>query len=136
MFIGNYSASVSKSHRVAVPKRFRSELGKSFIVAKWYEHCLVLVSEQGWKQLFERVTGSRKTLTSPVRDIDRFLLGSAYELTPDGQGRVVVPENLATYAGFSTELVFLGLNDRIEIWDAAEWKKREHYVTEHAANLL
>lgn len=136
MLIGNYSTKISQANRVAVPNSFRKVLGKKFIVAKWYENCLVMVSTQSWKELLKRITGEARFVTKTVRDTDRFILGSAYQLTPDSQGRVVLPSNLATFAGLEEEVVFIGLGDRIEIWSKNEWAKKEKYVAENASELL
>ncbi len=71
-----------------------------------------------------------------VRDIDRFILGSAFELTVDDQGRVLVPEVLSEYASLKEDVVFVGLGDRIEIWSRDEWLKREKHVAIHASELM
>jgi MraZ protein len=39
----------------------------------------------------------------------------------DRQGRLRIPPELATFAGLTSELVVVGVRDRIEIWDAAGW---------------
>lgn len=112
---------MGEKRRVAVPKRFLSELGENPIIAKWYEDCLILVSAKFWDGLFERLTGGKKAIGYGVRDIERFILGSAFEVDPDDQGRVIVPEILAEYAHFEKDLVFVGLRDRIEIWPKRVW---------------
>ena len=86
MLIGSYSAVLSDSRRVAVPKKFNEELGSKPIVAKWYEDCLIIVSNGFWENLSKRLTGDRKTIDLGVRDIERFILGSAFETEPDEQG--------------------------------------------------
>ncbi len=136
MVIGLYETKVTGKRRLAIPKKFREKLGSTLIVAKWYEKCLVLTGEEGWDDLFKRVTGDIKMITSPVRDTDRFILGSAYEVNPDDQGRVVLPEKLINWAGIKSEAVFLGLGDRVEIWDKAEWEKKEKQIGETAEELL
>lgn len=136
MLIGNYSTKISQANRIAVPNSFRKELGKTFVIAKWYENCLVLVSSESWSELLKRITGGTQFVTQSVRDTDRFILGSAFELTTDAQGRTVLPKSLVDFAKLHDEVVFIGLGDRIEVWDRAEWEKREKYVAENAAQLL
>ena len=136
MLLGNYSTKISSGHRVAVPNNFRKEVGITFVIAKWYEKCLVLVSSERWNELLKRITGETQFVTQSVRDTDRFILGSAFELSTDAQGRVVLPASLVQFAGFQDEVVFIGLGDRVEIWDKAEWDKREAYISEHATELL
>ncbi len=136
MLIGQYSTNLSPKRRIAIPKKIREELGKRLVVAKWYEGCLVLIGEANWNVLLKRLTGESKIITAPVRDTDRFILGSAYELDPDAQGRVILPSSLVEYANLSKDVVFIGLGDRAEIWDREEWGKRESYVSRHASEFI
>jgi MraZ protein len=124
MLLGSYLGSLSAKRRVAVPKKFLTELGEKPIIAKWYEDCLVLVSVAFWDSLFERLTGGKKAIGLGIRDIERFILGSAFETEPDGQGRIVIPEILTEYSGLGKELVFVGLKDRVEIWPKENWDKK------------
>jgi DNA-binding transcriptional regulator/RsmH inhibitor MraZ len=43
---------------------------------------------------------------------------------------------LVNYAGLGPKAVFLGLGDRVEIWDQVRWEKREKYVSEHAGEFI
>lgn len=122
MLIGSYLGVLGEKRRVAVPKKFLAELGDKPILAKWYEDCLILVSDKFWQRLFERLTGSSGVISLGVRDIERFILGSAFETEPDSQGRIIIPETLATHANLSKELVFIGLADRVEIWSKETWE--------------
>ncbi len=121
---------------MAIPKKIRRHLGKKFIIAKWYEGCLVAVSHESWQELLNRLTGASQIITSPVRDTDRFIMGSAFEVVPDEQGRIIIPEKLAQYAGFKKEVLFMGLGNRVEIWDQVSWEEREKYIAEHSAEFL
>ena len=121
MLIGSYLGIISDKRRVAVPKKFLSELGEKPVLAKWYEDCLILVSTKFWEELLTRLTGGSKVINLGVRDIERFILGSAFETEPDAQGRIVIPEILAEYSGINKELVFVGLSDRVEIWPKEIW---------------
>ena len=136
MFLGTYSGVLSSKRRVAIPSSFRKLLGEKFIVAKWYEGCLVLVPLDSFSALLEKLKGETKIITRGVRDTERFILGSAYKLSGDGQGRVVIPYSLATYAGLGKEISFIGLGDRVEIWDRNLWLKKEAYVAKSASETL
>lgn len=124
MLIGSYLGSLSDKRRVAVPKKFLAELGQNPILAKWYEDCLILVSSDFWDRLFDRLVGGKKTISYGVRDIERFILGSAFEAEPDDQGRIIIPEILSEYAGLEKDLIFIGLRDRVEIWPKGVWDKK------------
>ncbi len=123
MLLGNYQAVLSDSRRVAVPKKFMKELGETMVLAMWYEDCLILVKDSFWEILSKSLVGeSRKGLG--VRDLERFILGSAFETVSDEQGRIIIPEILAEYAKLDKNLCFLGLIDRIEIWPKEIWDKK------------
>jgi len=121
MLIGAYNGTLNEKRRTAIPKKFLEELGKKPLIAKWYEDCLIVVSSAFWEGLLTRLTGGKKTVSLGVRNIERFILGSAFELEPDEQGRVIIPQILADYAKLSKEIVFVGLSDRVEIWTKSAW---------------
>lgn len=116
--------NISDARRVAVPKKFLNELGEKPVLAKWYEGCLILVSSPFWEKLLTRLTGGKRTIGLGVRDIERFILGSAFETEPDDQGRVVIPEMLSSYASLGHDVIFVGLIDRVEIWSKAAWDEK------------
>lgn len=124
MLIGSYLGSLGEKRRVAIPKRFLVELGERPILAKWYEDCLILVSEEFWQRLLGRLTGDSRVISLGVRDIERFILGSAYETEPDTQGRIILPDILVKYANLENELIFVGLTDRVEIWSKKVWDEK------------
>lgn len=136
MIIGQYTSKITQNRRLAIPKSIREKLGENLIIAKWYEGCLVLVSEDNWQALLQRLTGQNNMVTQSVRDTDRFILGSAYELTTDNQGRLIMPPKLMDFAGIKDEVTFLGLGDRVEIWDTNIWEKKEAEVAAIAAELV
>ena len=136
MLIGQYESKLTDKERISVPKKFREELGEKLVIARWYEKCLVLVSTETWRGLLKRLTGSTDLVIEPIRNIDRFIFGSAYELKPDGQGRFILPGSLKEYADIKNEVIFVGLSDRVEIWDKGEWQKLESEVEEKAAKAV
>ena len=136
MLIGQYTSKISKKRRIAVPSKLRENLGDTFILTRWYENCLSFVSQDEWLRLFNKLIGGVRGITSSVRDTNRFLLGQAYELTPDDQGRVIIPEKLVKFAQITEEVVFLGLGDRVEVWDSEQWKERERFITKNADKFI
>ena len=103
------------------------------IIAKWYEGCLVLVSKKNWQELIKRLIGRGTIIISSVRDIDRFIMASAFEVALDVQGRFVIPESLMNYAGVTAEVVFIGLGDRVEVWSQDAWLELEKKSEEKAS---
>ncbi len=136
MLLGTYTVAFSSKHRVAIPSQFRKYLGEKFILAKWYEGCLVLVSNEFWNALWQRLIGKEEIIVSQIRDTERFIMASAYEMELDSQGRIVIPEKLVLYAGLGTGVSFLGIGDRVEIWDEGGWNEKEKLLITEAPKLI
>ncbi len=136
MLIGSYLSVLGEKRRTAIPKKFLDELGRELVLAKWYEDCLVLVNKNFWNGLLDRLTGGSKVASLGVRDIERFILGSAFDIEPDDQGRIIIPEVLAIYAGLGKELIFLGLGDRVEVWDRETWEGKEKEVAKTSKEFV
>lgn len=136
MLLGTYPAKFASGHRVSIPSQFRKELGQSCILARWYEGCLVLVGSDYWSALYKRLTGGTELIVNPVRDTERFILASAYEVFPDEQGRIVIPERLAAYSGITNDIYFIGLGEKIEIWDKNAWEVKEKEVIKEAPGYI
>lgn len=136
MLIGQYKSAVNEKGRCALPSKFRSVLGNNVIVAKWYEGCLVIISPKKFGDLIEKITGKTEVLIRSVRDTDRFILGSSYEIVLDDQGRMVIPKQLRDFASIGDEAVFIGLANRIEVWDGRLWLEKEREVAKSAESRL
>jgi len=121
MLIGSYLGNLGEKHRTAIPKKFLDEIGSDVVIAKWYEGCLILVGAKFWNEILGRLTEGTTGLKLGIRDIERFILGSAFETEPDVQGRIIVPEMLVQYANLEKDLVYVGLINRIEIWNKEIW---------------
>ena len=138
--IGEYSGKVVAGHRVALPAALRKLLGNSFVMTKGYEGCILVVPSASWEKLIEPME-ARSFLDRNVRDSLRFLVGSAFEVTGDVQGRVVVPETLRNYAGtqynekHDCEVVFVGLVNWVEVWEKSRWEERNAYLEENADGI-
>ncbi|QQR93785.1 division/cell wall cluster transcriptional repressor MraZ [bacterium] len=123
MLIGTQDSILGDKNRIAMPKKFSDELGNKLILTRGYDNCLIVVNDKNWNKLisqFEAVP----FLNSDVRDVRRFLIGSAIEVELDSQRRFVLSENLKTYANLTKEVYFVGLGDWVEVWDKTIWSKR------------
>lgn len=74
-------------------------------------------------------------LQSNNRALNRYLLGGAVEVEVDAVGRMLVPEYLRERAKLKTEVVFIGVRDRVELWDQATWESYRKEVERTADDL-
>ncbi|MEK7100235.1 MAG: hypothetical protein AAB872_00310 [Patescibacteria group bacterium] len=136
MLLGTYQVKVASGRRVFIPASHKAELGEKLILAKWYEECLVLVAEDNWNALYKRLVGDQKIIISPIRDTERFILGSAYNTFSDDQGRIVIPEVLASFAKLTETVSFIGLGDRVEIWSSELWEDKQKFLAKEAFEII
>src|SRR3989304_1760094 len=122
MLIGQFQVKVGEKGRLAFPKRFREILGDRLIITYGFENSLIVVSESNWKALLEG-TEDKPFIQSGARKTQRFLLGSAAMVDLDSQGRFILPEYLRGYATLQEEVVFVGLNKYVEIWENKKWQE-------------
>lgn len=135
MFLGHYQTNFdTEKGRTALPSNFRRQVGKSVILTKGYEGSLFLVSVKDWEQIVGTVTG-QGFLSAYSRQTDRFLLGNAFEIGLDAQGRFVIPLKLREYAKLGKEIVFVGVGKRIEVWDRIQWEKNDQYLNDHIVEM-
>ncbi len=136
MLLGTYSAKLAENHRTSIPSQLKKDLGQELVLAKWYEECLVLVSKQAFNALLERIVGKNNLVTNPVRGSEHFIFTGAYEIDSDDQGRIVIPESLIKYSHLTDEIYFLGVGDRVEIWNKNLWDKKIETVVKDAPNYI
>ena len=122
MLIGQYQHTIDSKKRLALPVKFRGELGSNVIVTKGVENCLVIYTEKEWEVM------SAKLANLPVsqqeaRSFTRHLLASATEVALDKLGRVLIPDYLKNYADLKKNIVICGLSNRLEIWDEVKWQQ-------------
>lgn len=135
MFLGNYTQKLDiKKGRTAVPVRFRQLLGKKAVITQGHERSLILVNSVSWKKVIEGVA-NKSFLSGASRQTDRFLLGNAFEVEFDKQGRFILPKALRKYAQLDKEIIFVGVGNRVEIWDKTAWEKQQKYLAENIAQI-
>jgi len=134
MLIGQYHVKISPKGRTALPKKFREKLGDNLVVTVGYEKSLMVVSSQDWQSLIEG-TKDKPFMVNSARDTNRFLLGEASEIDLDEQGRFIIPGYLRDFAKIGEEVVFLGLNKYVEIWDKQAWEEYQKYLNENIGEI-
>ena len=73
-----------------------------------------------WDALASRVR-ALSIADSDARQFRRFVFAEAVSLRLDGQGRVLIPLTLRSYASIDRETIVVGVHDSIEIWCPANW---------------
>ena len=131
MFIGEYKYSIDEKKRLAIPVRFRRLLGRRAVITRGLDKCLILYPAKEWGSLAKKIS-QLPLAQSDARNFARLMLGGAMEVSFDTLGRILIPDYLKDYAGLKKKVMFIGLYDRVEIWDGADFEKTKK-KTEMAA---
>jgi MraZ protein len=124
VFLGTHTPRLDEKGRLFLPARFRDELSEGVVITKGQEHCLYVFRRADFAAQGEALASAPLT-AKKLRDYSRVFFASAFDDTPDRQGRVTVPAALRTYAGLQRDCVVIGANTRLEIWDAEAWRAYE-----------
>ena len=129
MFIGEHKQKMDTKGRVVVPSKFRDELGNQVVVTKGLgEQCLYAFSRESWEKVVNKLEELPMT-NMKVRNFNRFFLAGASNLEADKLGRVLVSSALREYALLDKEVVWVGVGNRMEIWDVDKWKENSDKFT-------
>ena len=92
--------------------------------------CLSLYLPGEWESI-ERRIDAMSGLNEYVRRMKHLLIGHANDLELDGNGRVLLPQELREYASLEKQVCLVGQCKKLEIWSQQSWRrKREEWLEE------
>ncbi len=134
MFLGEFRHNIDAKKRLAIPSKFRSELGQKAVLTIGFDKCLFLFPQKEWEKLAEKLSSLPLGQTS-VRELNRLMLAGAAEVEFDRLGRVLIPDYLVKYADLKKKAVIAGLYNRIEIWSESRWDSYKTKAEKELGNL-
>ncbi len=122
-FIGKHYNSLDAKGRLIIPAQFRESLAGTdsstlYVTNDAVDKCICAYSIDEWKRTVAKVKALPQT-SDAIKYYIRRVIGSAVKCEMDKQGRILISQALRKDAGLSSEIVLLGVGDRIEIWDKA-----------------
>ncbi len=129
MFLGTYLNKLDNKGRIAVPAKFRGELGSTVVVNRYLDGCLAIYTQDDWKSRYDAIM-QLPSNKADVRKYQRYMTSSATEASFDSQGRILVPSELIKIGKLEKNCVFIGAGDRIELWSEDSWNAYNNTLTE------
>lgn len=123
MFMGEFEHTIDTKGRVIIPVKYREELGESFVVTWGLDGCLFLYPMKEWTAFTDKLQSLPSSKNA--RMLQRQFLSKAMEVTLDKQGRILIPVKLRSDARLEKDVVFIGMMNRVEIWDKATLDEQE-----------
>lgn len=131
MFMGQYEHTIDAKGRTIIPAKYREGLGETFIITRGLDGCLYLYPSDAWQEFADKLLSLPSTLQN--RKIQRQFLSKAMEVSLDKQGRILVPALHREMADLEKDVIFVGMMNRVELWDKARYNTEE---TEEDEELL
>ena len=124
MLIGGSDHSLDKKGRMFIPARFKGDFGEKIVICAcaFGKKCLWGFTEEGFETFCDKLN---KLPYGKMQDIYRFLYNSAVFAEFDASGRVLIPNELRTFAGIENEAHIVGMRSNIEIWSPENWNEEQ-----------
>lgn len=137
-FLGQFEYQLDEKGRVSLPAVFRKEADSDrFVLLQPHPPALTLFPEEAWKTYRERLLEFRRHQPGGS-DLVRWIAAGAVEVSPDKQGRILIPGRLLESASLDGRVLLVGHIDRIELWNPDDFEAKvrpraeelEHFAPE------
>jgi len=135
MFFGEFEYKIDEKGRVPIPPGFRRELKEGVVLTSMVEKCITAYARSEWEKLAATLTTGSVT-PSKLRRLNRAIFATAFRLNIDGQGRIALPIPLRQYADIEDEVVIVGANNYLELWNKEQWEAEKAISREQTWQII
>lgn len=114
MFSGTSNQTIDSKGRIILPSKFREELSGTVYVTSGFENCVQILSAEQFDRLRNQI---RALPADKALSLQYILISPATEVSVSSQGRVMIPQKLRADSSLSKDIVVVGMDTRIEVWD-------------------
>ena len=127
LFSGEYPSTVDDKSRVIIPAKMRQAAGSDgelgYYVTRGIDDCIEIQTAPRFEQTGAAAADEKVRQTMAGRMLERAKFSRAEFAKCDKQGRLLLPARLTEALGIGRNVVIVGVNDRIEVWDAPRWEQ-------------
>jgi MraZ protein len=132
-FVSTYINKIDAKGRVSVPAPFRAVLehdrygGGDAVGVYCYPSLDAPALDAGGERLARRIDGLLRGLPDYSDERDELsvaLYGDVQVLQIDQDGRIVLPQGLRAHADIGTEIAFVGLGEKFQLWEPGRFAER------------
>ncbi len=145
VFLGMHQNRLDAKKRVSIPAGFRAVLRARAGDAAEGDPLMVLVPSLKHACLDVWPMAAFLALGAPLNRLDTFsddqddlalaLYGDAEPIDPDKEGRILLPESMASHAGLADSVAFVGLGNIFQIWEPAAALRRRDEARSRARGV-
>lgn len=130
-FVDEYPRQLDERGRIILPAKVREKMSETvYVTRSMSDKCLLLFTQEEWDKIAEKINQLPTATDKNAAAFARLFFGKATSASVDRQGRVPISKRLTEYAGLTKDVVLVGANSRLEIWDSAEWERYQSEVSD------
>ena len=124
MLLGEYEHTIDDKNRLTLPAKFRQAFEDGIVVTRGLDGCVYVVRRGPLGELPRpRRLATLHPLSQQGRRMHRHFFSGASETDAGQAGPGELPPALLAHAKLGRDVVVAGVNDHLEIWDRAAWKR-------------
>ncbi|MEX1182301.1 MAG: division/cell wall cluster transcriptional repressor MraZ [Gemmatimonadota bacterium] len=121
-FLGSFQHQLDEKGRLSLPAQFRREAtDQRFVLVQAYPPALALYPETEWLEVEERMQTMMRDPSARLWVLS--VMSNAVEVTPDTQGRILIPAPLRAAADLNGQALLVGAINKVEIWNPATFEE-------------
>ena len=131
MFLGSFNYSIDAKGRISIPAKLRKFVSPAandtFVLTRGSLQCINIYPMDYWNELVASKLDKLNSFDPEDTKFMRLFLQEAAEDQFDTQSRLLVSKKLTDYAEIEKDVIILGMNKYIEVWNP---KLYEEYLKE------
>ncbi len=120
MFLGTHEPRLDDKGRLVLPAKFRDGFSNDVVLTKGQDLSIVMWPLSEFQLYAQKIREASRN-DARVRSYLRVFFSSAFDEQIDKQGRITLPATLREYAQLDRDVVVVGADTTVEIWDPKLW---------------
>ena len=131
-FVDEYDRQLDERGRIILPAKIREKISQTvYITQSPTDKCLQIYTEEEWGNISDKLRDLPVTTDPNARAFVRMFFGTAASCEVDKQGRILLNKKHIDFACLSKDIVLVGANTKIEIWDKLHWDAYNEHVAQN-----
>jgi MraZ protein len=122
MFVGKFRHTMDAKNRVTIPAAWRrDDIGEFFSIPNLKDRFLMVLTPVAMRKVREKVERDGSLQPQARRKFIRQFFSRAQTLAVDKAGRMVIPAEQCSELQLRGEVMLVGNDQRIEVWNLESW---------------
>ena len=134
LFLSTHENKIDKKGRVSVPASFRAQLSEESFQGLVLFRSNVHTCLEGFAFSYMQEIGARldnfDLFSAEQDDLATSIFGTAVQLSMDGDGRIILPQDLIEFASLDEKASFVGMGAKFQIWNPQSFTQRRDVARE------